>query len=36
MVIRPGRTQAIAESSKCMAQLDGLRRVEAGARNSLL
>ena len=35
-VIRPGRMQAIAQSGKCMAQLEGSRRVEAGARNNLL
>ena len=35
-VIRPGRMHAVAQSGKCMAQLEGLRRVEAGARNSLL
>ena len=36
MVIGNGRMQAAADSSKCMGQLDGLRRVADGARNSLL
>ena len=34
--IRAGKMHAADESSKCVAQLDGLRRVAEGARKSLL
>ena len=36
MIIRKGKMHAADDSSKCMAQLDGLRRVADGARKSLL
>ena len=36
MIIRNGKMHAADDSSKCMAQLDGLRRVADGARKSLL